>query len=344
MEAITIPTIIPPYNYIASQITMCTVTLGFISIRLGANYSHSKKLLADDYFCIVALLFVASYSATSSMMNWAFNSDPRDVGIVYITRLAAACIFTATSAMYFAKLPLLILFLRTFGIKKWLRYTCYFLVSFTAVGFLASAMYTGIQCSPEVYEPGVPFLFQCVSATFYTTVSRNSLSLAVDVVIFILPLPIILKLKMALHKKIGIALVFLTGTFAIAAGVVSLYFQSSQIRSTSSNITNAMLTTVLECCIIIIVSCATALHLFWRNHLRKTSLFTRFGFGSLASVTRSKRSRTDDTTPLSDRSKDPRAIRVTTDQYFELRDNNGPRLPSYEAKADGKQWQQTDLV
>lgn len=145
--------------------------------------------------------------------------------------------------MYFSKLPLLILFLRTFGVKRWLRYTCYSLMVFTAIGFLASAMYTGIRCSPEIYTADVPFLFQCVSATFYTTVSRNALSLAVDVVIFVLPLPIILRLKMALHKKIGIALVFLTGSFALAAGVVSLYFQSSQIKSSSSNITNAMLAT-----------------------------------------------------------------------------------------------------
>ena len=114
--------------------------------------------------------------------------------------------------MYFAKLPLLLLFLRTFGIKKWLRYTCHSLMIFTALGFLASAMYTGIKCSPEIYDPDVPFLFQCVGATFYTTVSRNVLSLVVDVVIFILPLPIILKLKLPLHKKIGIALVFLTGS------------------------------------------------------------------------------------------------------------------------------------
>ncbi|KAF2877752.1 hypothetical protein BDV95DRAFT_555853 [Massariosphaeria phaeospora] len=349
MDLITIPTAIPPWNYISSQITMCTVTLGIIGIRLWVNYSHSRKFLADDYLCVIALAFVASYSATSSMMNWAFNSPPTDVSIKYITRLAAACIFTATSAMYFSKLPLLIFFLRTFGVKRWVRYTCYSLMTFTAVGFFASAMYTGIWCSPEIHTADVPYLFNCVSATFYTTVSRNALSLAVDVVIFVLPLPIVLRLKMALHNKIGIALVFLTGSFALIAGVVSLYFQSSQIRSTSSNITNAMLTTVLECCIIIMVSCATALHLFWRNHLRRSALFSRFA--STASTTMGTRSRKSQPrgTTLDGRSKSSTGpILVTTDHYIELRDHKGGGEKEdgresgdgmgYEAKATGKRY------
>jgi len=48
MEMVMRPTVIRPQNYIASQITLCSVTLGFICIRLGANYSHAKKLAVDD--------------------------------------------------------------------------------------------------------------------------------------------------------------------------------------------------------------------------------------------------------------------------------------------------------
>lgn len=127
-------------------------------------------------------------------------------------QVAAACIFTATAAMYFAKLPVLIFLIRIFGIQKWLRYTAYFLMVITALGFLASALWTGLQCSPNLHKADEAFLFNCVSATLYTTVSRNSLSLAVDLVIFFMPLPLIAQLKLARRKKIGVGLVFLAGS------------------------------------------------------------------------------------------------------------------------------------
>ncbi|KAI1504831.1 hypothetical protein F5X99DRAFT_371110 [Biscogniauxia marginata] len=335
MEAVIQPTKIPAANYIGSQITLNITTLVVIAIRLWTNYWHCKKLFADDYLSVVALILVASYSATSSMMNSTFNSTPETVSLIFITRLAAACIFTATAAMYFAKLPLLILFLRSFGVKKWLRYTCYTLMVITAVGFLAAALYTGVNCSPEIHTSlGDPYLFRCVSATFYTTVSRNSLSLIVDMVIFVLPLPIVTKLKLPLRKKIGLALVFLTGTFALAAGTVSLYYQAGQLASTSSNITNAMLATVIECCIVIIVSCAPAFRLFWTHYLKKSSLFSQFSESS--STTRSKGSQAV-STPGGVPKSSSGPIRVTTHHYIELRDYPNTTTPSYQAIASSNQ-------
>jgi hypothetical protein len=80
---------------------------------------------------------------------------------------------------------------------------------------------------------------------------------------------------------------------------------------------------VLECCIIVIVSCATALHLFWRNHLRKSALFSRFAFSASTIGARSRKSQSD-STPLGGRSKDSSGpIRVTTDHYIELKDQQG---------------------
>lgn len=158
-------------------------------------------------------------------------------------QLAAACLFTATAAMYFAKLPILIFVMRTFGIHKWLRYTGYFLIVITALCFFAAAMWTGAHCSPGLHIVDEIFLMACVKSTYETTVSRNSLSLVVDLVIFALPLPFVAGLKLSRRKKIGVSLVFLTGSFGIVAAVVSLYYQTGQASKSSSSITLAMLTT-----------------------------------------------------------------------------------------------------
>lgn len=187
------------------EFMLVTITLVFRpEDRL--NQSNSLQLLSKQHH--------------STLHNWRMSPrfnftacSEMSVTDFRWVQLAAACIFTATAAMYFAKLPILIFLLRTFGVKKWLRYISYCLMVLTALAFLASALWTGVNCSPGLQDDvDQAFLFSCVSATFYTTVSRNSISLAVDVIIFIMPLPLVARLKMAPRKKIGVALVFLAGS------------------------------------------------------------------------------------------------------------------------------------
>ena len=89
----------------------------------------------------------------------------------------------------------------------------YFLITFTALGFLAAAIETGVHCSSSSHDDlSVVFLFSCMNATYYTGVSRGSLSVAVDIVIMVLPLPIISELKLARRKKVGVSVIFLVGS------------------------------------------------------------------------------------------------------------------------------------
>lgn len=260
--------------------------------------------------------------------------------------------------MYFAKIPILIFVMRLFGVQSWLRYTGYFLLVFTALCFLASALWTGVHCSPGLHPvQDTNFLFGCVRSTIDTTVSRSSLSLAVDIVIFLLPLPSVAKLNLSQRKKVGVFIVFLTGSFGIAAAAASLYYQAGQSAQTSSNFTNAMLTayvvaslenaiwdtnasslySIIECCTFLVVSCAPALRIFWVLYLSKTSLAIRLGVSGSKSGQGS-----DDLGPIAGpRSNSARRsegnftpnITVTTNAYIELDDapRTGPAT-EYTAK------------
>ncbi|KXX80782.1 hypothetical protein MMYC01_203924 [Madurella mycetomatis] len=245
--------------------------------------------------------------------------------------------------MYFAKLPILIFVMRTFGIHTWLRYTGYFLMIAMALCFFASAMWTGAHCSPGLHTVDTLFLVSCVKSTYHTTVSRNSLSLAVDVVIFVLPLPFVVKLKLSRRKKIGVALVFLTGSFGIIAAVVSLYYQTGQAAETSSSITNAMLTTIIECCTFLMVSCAPALRLFWSRYLGKTAFAAKLGLDPSTAASTSRKSRDiilGQQQALSKSGQEP--IRVTTHHYIELQETSGTGVPAYMAKVNDK-WTHGDV-
>jgi uncharacterized BrkB/YihY/UPF0761 family membrane protein len=100
---------------------------------------------------------------------------------------------------------------RIFGVKEWFRWMCLFLIVFGTLGGVITLLFASISCSPGLHEPTPPFLFSCVSAITNATIARGSLSLAVDVIIFVLPIPIIVNLKMPHRRKIGLCIAFATG-------------------------------------------------------------------------------------------------------------------------------------
>ncbi|RYP86359.1 hypothetical protein DL769_000743 [Monosporascus sp. CRB-8-3] len=218
--------------------------------------------------------------------------------------------------MYTAKLPLLLLFIRTFGIEKWLRWTCKFLIIFGMLGFLATAT--------------------CITAVTHGAISRGSLSLTMDLIMFALPLPVIKKLHLPFRRKIGLALVFMTGLLAIVASAMGLYFQTAQSEGTSSNFANALLVTVIESCIVILVGCAPALHLFWTK--QAASLRIRLGLTRLSTTPTKARSGNSARTIKHKQeggSSGSGPIQVTTHRYIELRESPSSGKPAYEASASG---------
>lgn len=127
------------------------------------------------------------------------------------SQLVAVGIASGNGAIYSAKLPLLFMLNRTFGVKRWFRWTCLFLIIFGTLGGVITLLFASISCSPSLHEPTPPFLFSCVTALTNATIARGSLSLAVDVIVFVLPIPIIVNLKMPLRRKIGLGIAFATG-------------------------------------------------------------------------------------------------------------------------------------
>ncbi|KAI0096817.1 hypothetical protein F4776DRAFT_658602 [Hypoxylon sp. NC0597] len=311
MEAIVQPSALKPGGFLGAVVTLCSFTATVIGMRLWSNFNHSKKLHIDD----------------------SLNSDPQTVTIEDITILCALGIFSGNIAMYTAKLPLLFLFIRLFGVEKWLRWTCRFLIVFGLLGFLTAATYTSVSCSPQLHIVAVPFLFKCVTAVTNGCISRGSLSLTMDLVMFVLPLPVITKLKLPLRRKLGLVLVFMTGLLAIAASALGLYFQTAQSNGTSTNFANALLITVVESCIVLLVGCSPALHLFWTTHA--ASLFNRFGLSRLSQAT----TKTSGSSKHIIKNGDDRGmsasdpINVTTHHYIELKESPMFGKQTYEAGA-----------
>lgn len=122
--------------------------------------------------------------------------------------------------MWTAKVPILLLLIRVFGqLNRWLRITATLTIIFTGLAILAGDAYNAHICMPPKDDAGftVKYLLGCVNVTLYTGVAVGSIGILADVIIFILPLPVIAKLQLATEKKIGLVLVFLAGMGSVVS-------------------------------------------------------------------------------------------------------------------------------
>lgn len=80
------------------------------------------------------------------------------------------------------------------------------------VAILAADSYNAAKCAPPKNDIDIApaFLLDCSKASFEVGVSLGTIGIA-DIIIFIVPLPIIAKLHLPLAKRIGITAVFLAG-------------------------------------------------------------------------------------------------------------------------------------
>lgn len=113
--------------------------------------------------------------------------------------------------MYFSKAPLLLLYVRIFGIHRWLRISCYFTLTVTAVIYLVCAIYSGVNCIPNNGTYDAPFLLKCATSTFIPALCRCFTSIFTDIVALLLPLTVVAKLHLPRARKAGLAVVFMSG-------------------------------------------------------------------------------------------------------------------------------------
>lgn len=116
-------------------------------------------------------------------------------------------------AAFFAKLAIFLLYLRTFGPSKWMRWLSYFGIAANFAFYFASTFAFGYLC---VRRPGQTWLQdqdspRCIIDTHPLNYVVGIFGIVSDIFIFVLPLPVIWNLQMPTRRKIGVTAIFATG-------------------------------------------------------------------------------------------------------------------------------------
>ncbi|KAI1775358.1 hypothetical protein F4818DRAFT_441455 [Hypoxylon cercidicola] len=262
----------------------------FVFARLAGNIKLRRGLRIADWLSILAIILLAG-TLVNFMLIVNALADPA-VSIFYLLQLVAASGPVAASTTWVCKAPILFLYVQIFGIKRWMRMASYATLVITFFYLLGWNIWLLYKNVPRIDQITPEFLVDSSYAGSVAGVASGAMGLAADVVIFILPFPVIGSLQLPMHKKIGLAIVFLTGLLAVVASAVGVYFKYLSLSGTSTDIKGAMILTIIELSIAIIVGCVPAASTFWTTIVVQSALYSRISTAlSLISLTRSNRSR-----------------------------------------------------
>lgn len=129
----------------------------------------------------------------------------------------------------------MVLYLRLFGVKKWLRLVSYIWLVAYPLSLLAGAIYTTVRCGPTARNPDGSWLQTCIHDGLIVGVVNGTTSTFSDLLLFVLPLPVVFRLQLPLGQRINLAVVFMTAilyvfghsTASYLYGLISNYDESS---------------------------------------------------------------------------------------------------------------------
>ena len=126
------------------------------------------------------------------------------------------------------KLSILVLYIRLFGINKLFRNLTLLTMAFVS-GYLLANLFTQIfGCSPRAKYWNPDLSGHCINYTKAGLV-YGSLNIVSDLVIFVLPLPVLWGLKLSPREKALISVILMSGAVYASPSIIPEYYDLSRM-------------------------------------------------------------------------------------------------------------------
>ncbi|KAJ5899971.1 hypothetical protein N7495_004715 [Penicillium taxi] len=291
-----------PQQYAAIAICTSVATLAVL-MRLYAQHTYKKVFALEDFFIVISLIvlwgqFCASIIALKGgaglhqvrVMAEDTNA-PHQLLYIYINYWIVSVLWAP--GVMFIKLSILFLYRSLFLVhQRWFKIALW-ANGVYAVGLGIGATFVFIfQCWPVEHYWNRFVAYYGEEAPAGTCLPQlvhlatpQFLSTASDLVILLLPVPIILKLRVDKPRKIAVSAIFLLGCFTVGCGlarIVTIFHVSNTADVTWHNI-DTVTFTIVECGVGIVCACLPASAPLY------SGLMKRMGILSSAGTEQSKR-------------------------------------------------------
>ncbi|KAI1263937.1 hypothetical protein F5Y18DRAFT_91685 [Xylariaceae sp. FL1019] len=265
-------------TYIGLGVFFSILCAAFVVIRCTVAFQQYRKLLIDDYLSIVGFVLNVALYVFNEYQFKSFFEPSHTVGVNIKRALVIPVL--ATFTLWSSKAPVLVLYIRLFGVKAWMRYASYITLVISFLGFAGPALPALVECRPFDTPYTIPKWTRCESSTFLSGFGQGATSITIDLVILLLPLQPIYSLNLPRRRRIGLGLVFLTGVVGVVASALSFAFRLHLLLGGRTNIGSIHTTQLLqfiECAIALIVGSVPAASGFWNRHIVSSALYLSIG-------------------------------------------------------------------
>jgi hypothetical protein len=136
---------------------------------------------------------------------------PMSTFTIPVMQRQTAIMFVIAPTLWASKAAILALYIRIFGSVVWLRRTSWIGIVCMAVFYSLNIVAAGVYCLPKMGEMWGPGVFARCAKSTWIHVVVGVFSCIADLVILVLPFPVLMRLRVSPIKKITLGLVFGTG-------------------------------------------------------------------------------------------------------------------------------------
>ncbi|EED23821.1 conserved hypothetical protein [Talaromyces stipitatus ATCC 10500] len=240
---------------LAVGVVFIAISGTLILIRLATNYKYTGKLTIDDCeglsnipSCELLISFVVMISDSQSntsherrrreaylgcscqysnqiihqgKMPKQFKKD----GVIDLKKRQFVQQMLIAPTLWATKASVLALYLRNFRIIQWMRVSCWILLVVLFLFYGSNIAIAAVYCIPRNGEAWDSTAFERCASPITSTVVIGVFAVVADLIIFMMPLPIIFRLRLTQQKKIGLGIVFSVGLLTVITSIVSLVFR-----------------------------------------------------------------------------------------------------------------------
>ncbi|KAI7154698.1 hypothetical protein KC349_g7501 [Hortaea werneckii] len=249
---------------IVSSIVFLIMTTAFFAFRQGWRWAHRQRGM-DDVMAACAyttLLIMTVFGGIATHYGLGKHREdivptfPKAMKYFYLYQICYKLIGA------FTKLTFCFLYLRIFNNQKTFHRVTYIVMAIVAIGSFAFTIGTVFQCLPVHRAWDQRVKGTCISnvAFWYSHAAFNTFF---DIVVYLMPIPLIRSLKLRRKQKTGVISIFAIGAFVIAASIVRMVElrQSAHTNDPTWGSMIALIWTEVEANTSVIICCLPALRM-----------------------------------------------------------------------------------
>ncbi|KAI0480072.1 hypothetical protein GGR56DRAFT_251998 [Xylariaceae sp. FL0804] len=203
----------------------CPIIVG---TRMWSRKRTRAKLGSDDYVILVSLVFAVA-SEIIMLVGCHYGYGRHAASLTAEQQYEAfkafyLCQITYKASINLTKASILLLYLRIFTQVRWFRWACRVVLACVAAYCVASVVATVFQCVPvaAAFDKSIPAADKTCLDNPAFWFANAGFSIATDVVILFVPMPLVYALQIPRVQKLALIFVFALGAFVVITSCLRL--------------------------------------------------------------------------------------------------------------------------